>query len=274
MAAATYVGRVGGLALALALGAALAGGADVAHAGGTPTAGAGLAQAPILTSVSARLKSAPPPVAPAQPSAPSTPTDSPPLPGDVAATSYGNIGKWMLQFNGQVSNYGGQPYGGKTLVEPVNVIIVDPNSKFPAQSTVKVNKDMIVGGFPLQPLHSGGFMGKINDTVYGQQPPGINAFSDNPFLVQNNHGRLFGPASAPGGGYIWTGAFSTEAPTVYNGLPAHAYVSSNIARDAVALRLLASGQVQSTSVPLNNAYDTPTTTTGDHDGYAVVIVLK
>ena len=43
---------------------------------------------------------------------------------------------------------------------------------------------------------------------------------------------------------------------------------------ALALRLLASSQVQSTSVPLDNAYDTPTTTTGDHDGYAVVIVLK
>jgi hypothetical protein len=180
----------------------------------------------------------------------------------------------MLQFNGQVSNYGGQPYDGKTLVEPINVIIVDPNSKFAPESTLKVNKDMIQGGFPLQPLHSGGFKGKINDTVYGQQPAGINAFSDNPFVVQNDHGRLFGPAPAPGGGYIWTGAFSTETPTVYNRLPAHAYVSSNTARDTLARRLLDSGQVQSASVSLDNAYNTPTTTTGDHDGYAVVIVLK
>ena len=212
-------------------------------------------------------------MAPTQPSAPST-TSTAPLPGDVAATPYGNIGKWMLQPNGQVSNYGGQPYDGKTLDEPINVIIVDPTSNSAAESTVKVNKDMIEGGFPLQPLHSGGFMGKINDTVYEQQPAGINAYSDHPFLVQNDHGRLFGPAPAPGGGYVWTGALSTETPTVYHLLPAHAYVSSNMARDTLALRLLASGQVQSTSVPLNNAYTTPSTTTGDHDGYAAVIVLK
>ena len=263
-----YVRRVGGLALALGLGAAVVGGAGLSHADGTNT-GAGFAQAPSFT----LLKSEPPvPIFPTQPGAPST--SSTPPPGDVAPTPYGNIGKWMLQFNGQVSTYGGQPYDNKTLVEPVNVIIVDPNSKFAAESTAKVNKDMILGGFPLQPLHSGGFKGKINDTIYGQQPVGINAFSDNTFLVQNDHGRLFGPAPAPGGGYIWTGAFSTETPTVYNGLPAHAYVSFNMARDTLARRLLASGQVQSASVLLDNAYDTPTTTTGDHDGYAVVIVLK
>jgi hypothetical protein len=53
----------------------------------------------------------------------------------------------------------------------------------------------------------------------------------------------------------------------YNGLPTHAYVSSDAARDALVLRLLATGQVQSISyVPLNNAVDTATTTTDDHDG--------
>jgi hypothetical protein len=47
-----------------------------------------------------------------------------------------------------------------------------------------------------------------------------------------------------------------------------------MARDTLARRLLASGQVQSASMFLDNAYNTPTTTTGDHDGSAVVIVLK
>ena len=76
-------------------------------------------------------------------------------------------------------------------------------------------------------------------------------------------------------GYVWSGAFSTETPTIYNGLPTHAYVSSKAARDALVLRLLATGQVQSISyVEMDNAVDTDDTTTGDHDGYAVVIVLK
>jgi hypothetical protein len=50
-----------------------------------------------------------------------------------------------------------------------------------------------------------------------------------------------------------------------------------MARDQLALRLLASGQVKSVSyVPLENAVpdNDPATTTGIHDGYAVVIVLK
>jgi hypothetical protein len=89
---------------------------------------------------------------------------------------------------------------------------------------------------------------------------------------------LFGPAPIPateGTGYVYTGAFSTETPTIYNGLPAHAYVSSNAARDALVARLIATGQVSKVEyVPLNNAYNDGTTTTGDHDGYAVVITLK
>jgi hypothetical protein len=226
-----------------------------------------------LTSIGSLFHPAPAPVVPAPPTDPATTTT--PLPGDTVSTQYGNIGKWMLQSNGQISNYGGQPYDGKTLLEPVNVIIVDPNSKSAAESTAKINTDMFLAGFPAQPIHSSGFLGLIGSKTYGQQALPLTAYSDNLFIVQNDHGRLFGPAPATGGGYVWTGAFSTETPTIYNGLPTHAYVSSNAARDALVLRLLATGQVQSISyVPLDNAVDTDTTTTGDHDGYAVVIVLK
>jgi hypothetical protein len=198
-------------------------------------------------------------------------------------TPYGNIGKWMLESNGQISDYGGQPYGGKTLLEPVNVIIVDPNSKSAAESAAKINTDMILAGFPAQPIHSSGFLGLIGSKTYGQQALPLTAYSDNLFIFQNDHGRLFGPAPLPDAnnngtaddGYVWTGAFSTETPTIFNGLPTHAYVSSDAARDALVLRLLATGQVKSISyIPLNNAVDDPNTTTGDHDGYAVVIVLK
>lgn len=201
-----------------------------------------------------------------------------PLPTDTAVVpGVGTVGTYMLQSDGSVSNYGGQPYQGETLDEPVNVIIVDPNSKSAAESQLKVNKDLALAGFPAQPVHSGGFKGTINGVTYGQKPAiPLTAYSDNSFLVQNDHGRLFGPAPAASGtGYVYTGAFSTETPTIYNGLPAHAYVSSNAARDALVLRLIATGQVSRVEyVPLNNAYNDGTTTTGDHDGYAVVITLK
>ena len=57
--------------------------------------------------------------------------DVPPTRYDDVQTAYGDIGKWMLESNGDVSDYGGQQYNGKALLEPVNVIIVDPAAKVP-----------------------------------------------------------------------------------------------------------------------------------------------
>jgi hypothetical protein len=208
-----------------------------------------------------------------------TPTIAPaiPTPADQVPTVYGAIGKWMLEFNGQISDYGGQPYGGKKLLEPVNVIIVDPTSKTSWQAARKLNTAMFWGGFPAQPIHSTGFRGILDGTTYGQQPKGlIRGYSDNFFLFTNDHGRIFGPDPVQTStGYVWSGAFSTEQLGLYNGLPTHTYVSSSMARTALAMRLILSGQATYGGlVNLDNSYNTATTTTGDHDGYAVVLVLK
>ncbi|MGA5540282.1 hypothetical protein ACPCIR_00385 [Mycobacterium sp. NPDC051198] len=200
-----------------------------------------------------------------------------PSPADQVPTVYGDIGKWMLQSNGQISNYGGLPYQGRTVLEPVNVIIVDPTSTSAAEATCKLNTVMFWSGYPAQPIHSTGFQGTIDDVTYGQQPTGLLlGYSDNFFLFPNNHGRIFGPDPVEtSAGYVWSGSFSTEQFVIYDLLPRHAYVSSNLARNALAIRLLASGQATyGGMVALDNSYNTATTTTGDHDGYAVVIVLK
>ncbi len=200
-----------------------------------------------------------------------------PAPTDRVPTVYGDIGKWMLQSNGQISDYGGLPHEGRTVLEPVNVIIVDPTSTSAAEAACKLNTVMFWSGFPAQPIHSTGFQGTIDDVTYGQQPVGLLlGFSDNFFLFPNNHGRIFGPDPVETStGYVWSGAFSTEEFVIYDLLPRHAYVSSNLARNALAMRLIASGQATyGGMVPLNNAYNTAGTTTGDHDGYAVVLILK
>ncbi|WP_166904795.1 hypothetical protein [Mycobacterium sp. DL440] len=200
-----------------------------------------------------------------------------PTPADQVPTVYGDIGKWMLQSDAQISDYGGLPYGGRTVLEPVNVIIVDPTSTSAAEAACKLNTVMFWSGFPAQPVHSTGFQGTIDDVTYGQQPTGpLLGYSDNLFLFPNNHGRIFGPDPVEtSAGYVWSGSFSTEQFVIYDLLPRHAYVSSNLARNALAMRLIASGRATyGGMVPLDNSYNTATTTTGDHDGYAVVIVLK
>jgi hypothetical protein len=198
-----------------------------------------------------------------------------PSPADVAHTIYGDVGTWLLQPNGQIANYGGVPHDGKTVLEPINVIILDPTSTSAAQSAARLDAAMIRAGFPAQPIHSTGFLATINGLTYGQQPTGfLQAFSDNFFLFPNDHGRMFGPApAADGTGYVWTGGFSTEQLNPANPFT-HQYVSSDIARAELARRLVASGAATVIGVvPLGNAYDDGTFTTGDHDGYAVVLQL-
>lgn len=198
-----------------------------------------------------------------------------PRPTDVAHTVYGDIGAWLLQPNGKIASYGGVRHGGKTVLEPVNVIILDPTSKSSAESAARLDAAMTRAGFPAQPIHSTGFSGIVNGAVYGQKPTGfLQAFSDNFFLAPNDHGRMFGAApAANGAGYVWSGAFSAERLNPANPFT-HEYVSSDTARAALARRLVASGAATVVGVvPLGNAYDDATLTTGDHDGYAVVLQL-
>lgn len=200
-----------------------------------------------------------------------------PSPTDQAPTQYGDIGKWMLQPNGEIADYGELPYEGRIVLEPVNVIIVDPTSRSSLEATWRLNAAMRRAGFPPRLGHTTGFRGLIDDQRYRQQPRGLLVgYADDSFLVTNNHGRIFGPDPVETAtGYVWSGAFSTEEFVFYNGLPRHGYVSANQARDELAAQLVASGRATlGGTVLLSNAYNTDTTTTGDHDGYAVVVVLN
>lgn len=198
-----------------------------------------------------------------------------PASSDKVSTQYGDIGKWMLMGNGQVSNYGGQPYKGKTLLETINLVVVDKNSKSTSESIKKLNDAMNKAGFPIQLLHSSGFKGLINGKNYDQQPSWwFTAYADKWAFSENNHGRMFGPAPANGGGYVYSASFSTEVPTIYNWLPAHAYTGSNVARDTLTTKLVGTGQTHGVNIDMQNTYNTSTVTTGDHDGMATVVLLK
>ena len=202
-------------------------------------------------------------------------TVAPPLPADTAPTPYGDIGKWMLRTGNEVANWGGVKSGRKTLYEPINVIIVDSSSTTVEESTRRLNAAMAAAGFPAVTIHSTGFAGLIGGITYAQQPAGtLQAYSDANFLLPNNHGRVFGPAPGPGGtGYVWTASFSRERIGLHHLLPKHRYVSFDRAREAVRAGLVRDGATDLGRVDLGNEYSSQTATTGDHDGYATVIVL-
>lgn len=186
-----------------------------------------------------------------------------PQPGDYVPTAHGNIGTWMLKSNGQISNYGGATDGGKPLLEPVNVIIIDDTSTSREESIRRINRALAVSGYPAETPHSTGFKGLINGQTYGQQPSGfLQAYGNGG--SPNVHGRMFGPApDADGQGYVWTGAFSTQAAT-------HGYLSFGSARDDLAQSLIESGSAEQIDiVDMGNGG-----ITGDHDGKAIVLRLK
>jgi hypothetical protein len=199
-----------------------------------------------------------------------------PSPGDTAHTVYGDIGKWMLQSDGQISNWCGQQYGGRTLLEPINVLIVDPTSTSVAESTAKLNAELGQAGFPVQLGHSTGFSGVIDGQTYSQQPTGlIDAYADQFFLFPQDHARAFGPDPLEtSAGYVWTLAVSREIFGFYGLLPAHLYVSFKAGRDNLASKLVSAGGTLVGFVALGNAYDGVTVETGDSDGYAAVIRLN
>jgi hypothetical protein len=174
-----------------------------------------------------------------------------------------------------LADWPSQQYPFKTLYQPINVIIVDSTSTTAGESAQKLNAALAAAGFPAQQVHTSGYRGAVGGVAYGQQPAGhLEAFADANWLLTNDHGRVFGPAPAPGGtGYVWTASFSRERPGLFYVIPTHVYVSFNRARDAVRAGLVGSGATDLGLIDMDNGLDGRTITTGDHDGYAVVIEL-
>ena len=120
--------------------------------------------------------------------------------------------------------------------------------------------------------HSSGYGGIIDDWVYPELPVGLgDAFSDEPFVLSNNHGRIFGPHQLPEG-WLFIGAFSREVvePTAK---VKHAYESMNRSRDAYAHGMVtqAGYSIVSFVAMGNEILNQPSRGTGDHDCIAVFL---
>ncbi len=183
-----------------------------------------------------------------------------------------DIGLWMLAADGNVADWLEGPYQGKMLLEPINVIIVDPFATSSEDAVARLLKACGKAGFPQREGHSGGYSALIGDTVLPQFPPGADdSFSDALFAFSNDHGRIFGPVEWKGA-FVFTGAFSREGVDVAAKVK-HWFQSFDRARDAFSQRLASRSEYQVFSfVPLGNAImDDDALTTGDHDGVAVLL---
>lgn len=183
-----------------------------------------------------------------------------------------SIGKWMVAPSGQVANWLGQRVDGKEIYEPINVILFDPIAKTAVEAQDRLVAASTAANFPARSGHSSGYGAIIDGAVYPELPwgPG-NAFSDEPFVLSNNHGRIFGPHQLPTG-WLFVGAFSREAIAPTEQVK-HSYESLNRSRDAFAHGMVTRANYRIASfISLGNAIlDQPTRETGDHDGIAILL---
>jgi hypothetical protein len=186
-----------------------------------------------------------------------------------------SIGKWMIGPDLAPAHWLGESWRSRQLREPINMIIIDPHSASPDEARANFLKAATESGFPSRSGHSGGYWAWIGQQLQPQFPETpAHAFSDAPFELDNNHGRLFGPYRHAGR-YIFVGAVSREKVAPLS-TPKHQYVSFNRGRDKFADALDAhSGFCRTGFVDLGNALvDHPDLTTGDHDGMAAVLTLR
>jgi len=186
-----------------------------------------------------------------------------------------SIGKWMIAPDLQPAHWLGEIYENKELREPINVVIVDAYSRSPQEAEAVLLQAATQSGFPSREGHSCGYWGWIGDRLHPQFPgTPAHAFSDEPYELNNNHGRFFGPYRYKDA-FIFVGAVSREKVAPLS-MPRHQYVSFNRGRDTFAEAMdLHSPFHRIAFVNLDNALiDRPDLGTGDHDGMAAVLTRR
>jgi hypothetical protein len=200
--------------------------------------------------------------------------DAAPRPTDsIALESLPRIGLWMLDGAGGVAHWLGESIKGRTLQEPINLVIVDSISKTKQEALARLVAACEKSEFEKRSGHSSGYSAYIGGELYSQIPSEkMTAYSDGPFEFSNNHGRLFGPA-AWGSGFVFIGAFSREHTNLMTRVK-HLFSSFTMARDAFARAMERSGHYEIAGfLPLGNAIVASTEfTTGDHDGVAILLM--
>lgn len=181
------------------------------------------------------------------------------------------LGPWLLDETGAPAHWLGHPFQGRTLFEPINVVLVDAFAESSDQALDKVLQATTASGFGERWGHSSGYWATLGTDLFPQISSHDNtAVSDGQAVFENNHGRLFGPLN-DGGRWIFVGALSRESFHAFAPLH-HQFVSFNRARDEFALRLSQGDLYRISGLwPLDNRLDDPANTTADHDGQAVVL---
>jgi hypothetical protein len=194
---------------------------------------------------------------------------------DISSIPSLAIGKWMIAPDKLPARWLDVKYFGKSLREPINVIIVDDRTSDLDEARNNLYAACKRAGFEARKGHSGGYSAYISGSLYSQLPgEKDHAFSNEPYELNNNHGRIFGPYLASGKA-VFTAAFSREEIDPLEKVK-HGYNSFNKARDNFTGAMDRSTCFKIKKfINLDNVFIAdPNITTGDHDGIAVLLVCE
>ena len=120
------------------------------------------------------------------------------------------VGKWMVDGKGDFAHWLGELYEGKPLREPINVILVDAGARNEKDAVKRLVSASKKAGYGIRSGHSIGYQASICGTLHSELPSGESgAFSNAPFELDNNHGRVFGPCKF-GNSFVFVASFSRE----------------------------------------------------------------
>ena len=194
---------------------------------------------------------------------------------DISSIPSLAIGKWMIAPDKLPARWLDSKYFGKSLREPINIIIVDDRTSNLDEARNNLYAACKIAGFEARKGHSGGYSAFIAGSFYPQLPSEKDhAFSNEPFELNNNHGRVFGPYLSSGKA-VFTAAFSREEIDPLEKVK-HGYNSFNRARDSFAGAMDRHTCFKIRKfINLKNVFIAdPNITTGDHDGIAVLLVCE
>lgn len=183
------------------------------------------------------------------------------------------LGPWMLRSDGTPARWLGIPFRGKTLVEPINVVLVDPVSRTRQQAISRAISEARLAGYHDEWGHSSGYWAQIGDGLYTEIPDNQpRAFSNRGFYQTNNHGRIMGPALVDGR-FVFVASFSTERPSFFPSFR-HLFVSFVKARDdfCAQMNLRSAYRIEGV-IFLGNVLEEGEKTTGDHDGRVTILQI-
>lgn len=178
---------------------------------------------------------------------------------------------WMLKPDKQRADWLGIKFKGKTLHEPINILICDSFSRSAQEAETKLLSACSNADYLDRYGHSSDYIAMINGVAVSPFPNlKKHSFSDRIFAEANNHGRIFGPVFFKDK-YWFYAAFSREK--VHIEPLEHTYASFNHARDSFAWSLDATGLYNvKCFVNLGNIIlSSKTECSGDHDGIAVLL---